>query len=210
MDSLEKRVHVVESLLQFKKESRTRLKENKLKYLEYQENDSVSSSTFSETPGASSSLHSSDAALNDSIRCLPQLSQNMVNNHSKNALIRHQDRMALDAHIYDDLRMDLLTSYFDCVYPFIPCMPKQIFFKCIRRMSPLLITSMYALAAIYAVNKPETTQSTYSAGISFYEEVKRILGFYIEEPSICTIHALLNLGVYASCTFFKLRIYSLD
>ncbi|KAJ3098486.1 hypothetical protein HDU97_003985 [Phlyctochytrium planicorne] len=104
------------------------------------------------------------------------------------------------AHIPPEAIRELLDLYFTYIHPTMPLVHMNSFMSNFANESPLLLNSMYALAARYS-NHPtirSTPDMLYNNGDIFYNKARELVDHYMDVPNTSTVTALLCLATYAA------------
>ncbi|KAI8848272.1 fungal-specific transcription factor domain-containing protein [Chytridium lagenaria] len=104
------------------------------------------------------------------------------------------------AHIPPEAIRELLDLYFHYIHPTMPLVHMNSFMSNFANESPLLLNSMYALAARYS-NHPSIRTSPdmlYNNGDIFYNKARELVDHYMDVPNTSTVTALLCLATYAA------------
>ena len=93
---------------------------------------------------------------------------------------------------------ELVDLYFIYVYPIHPVVPKNVFMDNVWNESPLLMFSMYALAARYKhIGKSTDHSVVFEEGRGFYKLARNLVDRSLDKPTLSTILALRILAGFA-------------
>ncbi|TPX62880.1 hypothetical protein PhCBS80983_g00149 [Powellomyces hirtus] len=93
---------------------------------------------------------------------------------------------------------ELIELFFLYISPILPLVHKPTFYANMSSHSPLMLNSIYALAARFSNHPSIRTDSVYSAGDVFYIKAREMVDHYMDVPNASTVSALLILANYAA------------
>ncbi|KAJ3104975.1 hypothetical protein HDU96_008752 [Phlyctochytrium bullatum] len=104
------------------------------------------------------------------------------------------------AHVPPEAIRELLDLYFHYIHPTMPLVHMNSFMANFANESPLLLNSMYALAARYSSHPSIRTgpDMLYNNGDIFYNKARELVDHYMDVPNTSTVTALLCLATYAA------------
>ncbi|KAJ3011872.1 hypothetical protein HKX48_006610 [Thoreauomyces humboldtii] len=93
---------------------------------------------------------------------------------------------------------ELIGLFFHYLTPVLRLIHQPTFYANIASQSPLLLNSMYALAARFSSHPAIQTEVCYNAGDMFYIKAREMVDHYMDVPNASTVTALLILANYAA------------
>lgn len=107
-------------------------------------------------------------------------------------------------YIPPEATSELLALFFQYFTPIMPLVHKRTFYQNLSTQSPLILNSIYALAARWS-NHPAIKKSSgaegdkrYNSGDVFYIRAREMVDHYMDVPNMTTVNALLILATYAA------------